>query len=59
MVALEAQMAHSERRLKSAKELAETVRRDEEKQEEKLARLQKELESVRKAANAAQGNRCD
>ena len=55
MVALEAQIAHSERRLKSAKDLAETVHRDEERQEERLQRLQKELESVKKAANAAQG----
>jgi structural maintenance of chromosome 1 len=56
MVALEAQMAHSERRLKSATDLAETVRKDEEKQREKLARLQKELESMRKAASVAQGD---
>jgi structural maintenance of chromosome 1 len=59
MVALEAQIAHSERRLKSAKDLAETIRRDEEKQEEKLGRLQKELETVKKAANAAQGESRD
>ena len=56
MVTLEAQIAHSQRRLKSAKDLAETIHKDEEKQEEKLGRLQKELESVQKAANAAQGD---
>ena len=56
MVALEAQMAHSERRLKSAKDLAETIRRDEERQEEKLGRLRKELASIRKAADTAQGD---
>ena len=42
--------------MKSATDLAETVHRDEERQEEKLGRLQKELESVKKAANAAQGH---
>jgi structural maintenance of chromosome 1 len=55
MVQLEAQIAHSQRKLKVANDLAETVKKDEEKQEEKLSRLRKELESVQKAANAAQG----
>ena len=56
MVALEAQIAHSERRLRSANDLAATVRKDEEKQQEKVNRLRNELDSVQKAANTAQGN---
>ncbi|GJJ15239.1 hypothetical protein Clacol_009515 [Clathrus columnatus] len=54
MVALEAQVAHFERRLKSANDLAETIRKDEEKQEQKVGRLQTEFTSVQKAAAAAQ-----
>ena len=55
MVQLAAQIAHSQRKLKVANELAETIKKDEEKQAEKLDRLRKELESVQKAANVAQG----
>lgn len=56
MVALEAQIAHSERRLKAANDLTETIHKDEEKQEEKLAKLRSELGSIQKAAAAVQGS---
>lgn len=56
MVALEAQVAHSERRLKSASDLSETIRKDEEKQEQKLGRLRNELSGIQQAAAAAQGS---
>jgi ABC-type Fe3+-citrate transport system substrate-binding protein len=55
MVTLDAQIAHFKRRLKAADELADIVGKDAEKQEQKLARLESELESIQKAASAAQG----
>jgi hypothetical protein len=55
MVTLDAQIAHSERRLRSANDLSASVEKDKEKQEQTLDRLRTELDTVQKAAKAAQG----
>jgi len=55
-VAIEAQIAHSKRKADNAQKMGETVRRDLEKKEEEIARLSKDLEDLRKAANAASGS---
>jgi structural maintenance of chromosome 1 len=55
-VAIEAQIAHSARKVTNANKLREQVLKDVEKKEEKLNFLQKDLVNVRKAADAAQGN---
>jgi len=55
MVALEAQVAHAKRRLLGANDKTATIQKEEEKQQEKLDQLKVDLESVQRAANAAQG----
>ncbi|KDQ14832.1 hypothetical protein BOTBODRAFT_187573 [Botryobasidium botryosum FD-172 SS1] len=51
---VETQILHSQRKLEKALAIGETVRRDEEKQVEKIAKLRTELDRTRKAADEAQ-----
>lgn len=53
---MEAQIAHSTRKRDNAQKLIEQVNRDGEKQRSRLASLRKDLDTVRNAANVAQGN---
>jgi structural maintenance of chromosome 1 len=55
LVAAEAQITHSTRKINNALKTKDEVVRNEEKLAEKVAMLEKELVSVRKAADAAQG----
>ncbi|TFK46460.1 RecF/RecN/SMC protein [Heliocybe sulcata] len=55
LVAIEGQIAHSARKLRNAQGIKEQVGKEEQKQEERLAQLMKELADVRKLADAAQG----
>jgi hypothetical protein len=55
LVAAEAQITHSTRKINNAIKTKEEVARNEEKLAEKVGMLEKELASVRKAADAAQG----
>ncbi|TFK48892.1 cohesin complex subunit psm1 [Heliocybe sulcata] len=54
LVAIEGQIAHSSRKLRNAQGIKEQVGKEEQKQEERLAQLMKELADVRKLADAAQ-----
>ena len=53
---MEAQIAHCTRKVKNTQKLSEQVLKDVEKKEEKLNSLTRDLVSVKKAADAAQGN---
>jgi structural maintenance of chromosome 1 len=52
---MEAQITHTTRKIGNALKTREEVARTEEKLREKVEQLQKELASVRRAADAAQG----
>lgn len=52
----EAQITHTTRKIEKALKTQEEVARNEEKLRERVTLLQRELASVRKAADAAQGN---
>jgi structural maintenance of chromosome 1 len=54
-VSTEAQITHTTRKINNALKAKEEVARSEEKLAEKVGILEKELASVRKAADAAQG----
>ncbi|KAF8068609.1 condensin complex subunit SMC1 [Lyophyllum atratum] len=54
LVAVEAQITHSTRKINNTGKTKEEVARSEEKLRERVEALQKELESVRRAADAAQ-----
>jgi structural maintenance of chromosome 1 len=53
-VQIEAQIAHSTRKRDNAQKLIAQVMKDADKQRSKLASLQRDLETVTKAADAAQ-----
>ena len=55
LIAVEAQLAHSTKKIKNAENVREQVTQDEMKQKDKVRKLQGELESVQRAADAAQG----
>jgi structural maintenance of chromosome 1 len=54
-VAVEASIAHSTRKLNNAQKLQEQVSKEVEKQAAKLQGYQRDLETVQKAADEAQG----
>ncbi|KZT24830.1 RecF/RecN/SMC protein [Neolentinus lepideus HHB14362 ss-1] len=54
LVTIEAQICHSARKLRNAQNIKEQVGKEEQKVEDKLAQLRKELADVRKLADAAQ-----
>ncbi|EGO04101.1 hypothetical protein SERLA73DRAFT_102460 [Serpula lacrymans var. lacrymans S7.3] len=54
LAATEAQMKHSTRKIQNAQNTDEQLTKDAERQREKLTGLQKDLQDVRKAADAAQ-----
>jgi hypothetical protein len=56
-VAVEASIAHSTRKLNNAQRLQEQVSKEVEKQTTKLQGYQRDLETVQKAADEAQGER--
>ena len=55
MVRIEAQIKHAERKREKAEQELEKLRQTEGEQKRKLDSLQKDLDTVRRAANAAQG----
>ncbi len=55
MVRIEAQLKHSERKRDKAQQELEKLKQTEEQQKRELAALLKDLDTVKKAANAAQG----
>ena len=55
MVRIEAQIKHAERKREKAEQELEKLRQTESEQKRKLQSLQADLDTVRKAANAAQG----
>lgn len=55
LVAIEAQIKHSLRKAKGAKEMAQQVTADSERQKKKLVELERDLDDARAAADAAQG----
>lgn len=54
LIAVEAQLAHSTKKIKNAQNVREQVTQDEAKQKDKVRKLQGDLESVQRAADAAQ-----
>jgi hypothetical protein len=54
-VATDAQIKHASRKLLNATKMGEQVANDHTTQKEKLGRLERDLASVRKDADAAQG----
>ena len=50
---METQIAHGERKIKNAEKIAEDVKRDAGKEEQKLDRLKNDLADVQKASDAA------
>jgi structural maintenance of chromosome 1 len=55
LVATDAQLKHASRKLQNAQNMGEQVTKDYQRQKEKLDGLRKDLTSVQKDANAAQG----
>jgi structural maintenance of chromosome 1 len=53
MLAVDTQIAHSERKIKNAEKISEDVKRDITKEQQKLTRLQADLKDVNKASDAA------
>jgi len=55
LVAVETQIAHSERKTEKAESTGKTVEKEVEEQETQLARLKSDLEGVKKVARQAEG----
>ena len=55
LVRIEAQIKHAERKREKAEQELEKLRQTESEQKKRLESLQADLETVRRAANAAQG----
>ena len=55
LVAVETQIAHSERKTEKAESTGKTVEKEVEEQETQLSRLKSDLEGVKKAAHQAEG----
>jgi structural maintenance of chromosome 1 len=53
MLAVDTQIAHSERKIKNAEKISEDVKRDVAKEQQTLSRLQADLRDVIKASDAA------
>lgn len=55
LVAVDTQIAHSERKTEKAKSVGKTVEKEVEEQEAHLARLKSDLEDIKKMAHLAEG----
>lgn len=55
LLAVETQIAHSERKAEKAKSTGKTVEREVEEQEAELLRLKSDLENITRLANQAEG----